>query len=279
MKPKKEKPSYWGVLPANVRYDKRLKPMARIMYSEITALSNKDGFCSASNQYFADLYEVAPETVSRWISQLDKCGHVSVRIMKNEQGQIIERLIFPTVNTQEHIEGVLTKRSIPSRQKDQGGIDKKIKENKTRFNKPRVNNKEVEEKQKAEEFARITRPWKKTPISSTTWESDLLQDEQWMDVTCKNNRIRKSEIPKLLKSFLSYKKQNEEDQWRDYRDFRKNFGAWLPKHINTGQQETRLPPQKTDLNNLLPPDESQLEMARLLRERLNKIQERKKQNQ
>ena len=40
-----EKPSYFSILTADVRYDRRLgKPNARELYSEITALSNKDGY-------------------------------------------------------------------------------------------------------------------------------------------------------------------------------------------------------------------------------------------
>ena len=32
-----EKPNYFGILPANVRYDKNLKPMEKILYTEISS--------------------------------------------------------------------------------------------------------------------------------------------------------------------------------------------------------------------------------------------------
>lgn len=73
----KQNPSYYGILPANVRYDKDLKPMARILYTEISALSNATGECTAGNKYFADLYEVSPTTVSEWISQLVNGGYIT----------------------------------------------------------------------------------------------------------------------------------------------------------------------------------------------------------
>jgi predicted HTH transcriptional regulator len=72
-----EKPSYYGILPANIRYDNRLKPNAKILYSEITAIIKKDGYCIATNQYFAILYKVSEETISRWISQLCEYGYVT----------------------------------------------------------------------------------------------------------------------------------------------------------------------------------------------------------
>jgi len=41
----KENPNYYSILPANVRYDKKLTPFEKILYSEIVALTNKDGYC------------------------------------------------------------------------------------------------------------------------------------------------------------------------------------------------------------------------------------------
>jgi len=77
--------SYYGILPANVRYDKRLKPMTKIMYTEITCLSNKHGFCYAKNYYFSNLYGVSKETVSRWVSELVKYGYVN-RVFTYKEG-------------------------------------------------------------------------------------------------------------------------------------------------------------------------------------------------
>jgi DNA-binding transcriptional ArsR family regulator len=136
-----DKPTYYGILPATVRYDKSLKPMARIMYAEITALSNKDGFCSAKNIYFANLYEVSTSTVSRWISSLSDGGYVRVTIIRDDKKNVIDRMIFPTdTPIDKKINRVLTKRSIAYAQKDQQPIDKKSKENTTSINTTSNNN-------------------------------------------------------------------------------------------------------------------------------------------
>ena len=57
---------YYAVIPATVRYDNRLKYPERLLYGEITALSNKQGYCFASNKYFSKIYDVSITTISRW---------------------------------------------------------------------------------------------------------------------------------------------------------------------------------------------------------------------
>ncbi len=110
----KENPTYYANIPANVRYS-NLKPNAKLLYGEITALSNKLGYCFASNSYFADLYGVSKNTVSRWISDLNKLGFITVQIERNSNKEIIKRII-----------GIA--------QKDVRSNDKMSKENNTRIN-------------------------------------------------------------------------------------------------------------------------------------------------
>jgi hypothetical protein len=89
-----DKPAYFAILTADVRYDKTLKPLARLLYAEITALCNKEGYCWAGNQYFADLYEVDKNTVSGWIGQLKTRGYITVQLeYKEGTKQILNRYI------------------------------------------------------------------------------------------------------------------------------------------------------------------------------------------
>ena len=92
------KPNYCAIIPAEVRYDKRLKANAKLLYGEITALSNKEGYCWASNNYFSDLYEVTPQAISNWIKALEKNGYISIDYIKKGK-QIIKRNIRIEVST------------------------------------------------------------------------------------------------------------------------------------------------------------------------------------
>ena len=88
----KDKPNYYAIIPANVRYSS-LKPNAKLLYGEITALSNKLGYCFASNSYFAELYGVSKNTVSRWLSDLKKFGFITIQLERNERKEILKRII------------------------------------------------------------------------------------------------------------------------------------------------------------------------------------------
>ena len=80
----KEKPNYYAIIPANVRYDNELRDKAKLLYGEITSLANKDGYCFASNKYFAELYDVSTTTISTLISELVEKGYIESEIVYKE---------------------------------------------------------------------------------------------------------------------------------------------------------------------------------------------------
>ncbi len=110
----KEKPNYYAIIPAEVRYS-NLKPNAKLLYGEITALSNKTGYCFASNNYFAELYNVNKNTISRWISDLKRLGFITIQIERSANKEITKRII-----------GIVKNVDTP--------IDKKVKDNTTSIN-------------------------------------------------------------------------------------------------------------------------------------------------
>jgi len=89
-----EQKGYYAVIPASVRYDKELTPNAKLLYGEITALTNEKGFCWASNEYFANLYSVSKTSISAWISQLAKGKYITLEmIYKEGSKEILHRYI------------------------------------------------------------------------------------------------------------------------------------------------------------------------------------------
>ena len=88
-------PAYYGILTANVRYSTQLSMSEKIMFTEITALSNAKGYCSAKNKYFADLYNKSEKTISLWIKDLKDCGFIRIEY-KRRGAEVIMRKIYPT---------------------------------------------------------------------------------------------------------------------------------------------------------------------------------------
>lgn len=138
------KKSYYAVIPANVRYDNELTPNAKLLYGEITALCNEKGYCWASNSYFAELYKVSKETVSRWISKLEKLGYIKTELIY-EQGtkSVKERRIYICGDPiDKNINRYRQNNQYPIDENINTPIDKNIKENNTVFNNT-INNKDI----------------------------------------------------------------------------------------------------------------------------------------
>ena len=98
--------AFYAVIPADVRYDKRLPANAKLLYGEITALCNERGYCWASNTYFAELYGAHKDTVSAWIGSLAKLGYIEISYIRTDLNTRVEtrRISLPR-NNQESVKG------------------------------------------------------------------------------------------------------------------------------------------------------------------------------
>ena len=123
----KEKPSYYAIIPAKVRYAKELTPNAKLLYAEITALAQKDGSCWASNKYFSDLYNVSTVTISRWVSSLVDNKFIIRKITYKKGTKEIDKRYLQLCN-----EGI--------NNNDNSPIIKNVKDNNTSINNTSTNN-------------------------------------------------------------------------------------------------------------------------------------------
>lgn len=133
-----EKPNYFAVIPANVRYDENLKLGEKMMYGEITSLTQKTGECWASNNYFATLYKVTPQAISKWIKSLEKFNYIKIEYEKD--GKSITKRIIKLVSTDIDRVSTGVDRGINH---SLGGYQHRIKENNININNTSINNKEI----------------------------------------------------------------------------------------------------------------------------------------
>ena len=96
------KPSYFAILDADVRYDSTISSTAKLIYAEITALTQKEGYAWATNKYFATNFSISGSQVSRIISQLSDKGYINIRILDEYRREItLSRVIHtPTQKPQ-----------------------------------------------------------------------------------------------------------------------------------------------------------------------------------
>lgn len=71
-----EEASCYAVIPAAVRYDKRLPVGARLLYGEITSYMDAYRYCWAPDKNFAEAFGVDRNTVQRWLKALEEVGYI-----------------------------------------------------------------------------------------------------------------------------------------------------------------------------------------------------------
>ncbi|EGO5057605.1 helix-turn-helix domain-containing protein [Enterococcus faecalis] len=92
---------YYAIIPAIVRYDNHLNVNAKLLYGELTALANERGYCWATNQYFANLYNVSKRTIISWLKQLEERNYIKMQIFYKPNSKMVDRrhiyiLPYPT---------------------------------------------------------------------------------------------------------------------------------------------------------------------------------------
>ena len=176
------KRGYYAILPANVRYDKKLTPNAKLLYAEITALCNKEGYCWATNEYFADLYSMSKSSISRNISSLVEGQYLNISFTENRTKR---KLSLRVRKNEYHNNKVNNKSNIYSFQEFYNDYGKKVSRTAAEkaFKKLTVND--------LQKIKEILPQWKKqyvkqkeyqphpsTWLNQRRWEDDLINDKQ-----------------------------------------------------------------------------------------------------
>ena len=94
-------PGYFAIIPAPIRYDDSIPANAKLLYGEISALIGPEGFCHASNGYFAKLYKLSERTVSSLISTLADHRYIVAVVDRDKSGKVERRKLFLTLSAAE----------------------------------------------------------------------------------------------------------------------------------------------------------------------------------
>ena len=193
---KSEKPSYWAVIPASVRYDEALSPSAKLLYAEISSLTGETGYCYASNQYFAGLYHLSERTIIRLLKELRDHGYI--RIEDGDGGSAL-RKVFAGLNP-------LTKMSPPP--------DKNVTPPPTKMS-------PVSEKNNNINPPKAPQRGKRAPKSAPEWEPEFFEKfwELYPRGEDRVGAVREWDALKPNRALMAemcaaLKKQTESDDWK-----------------------------------------------------------------
>lgn len=207
-----EKPNYYAVIPANVRYDKDLTANAKLLYGEISALCDKGGYCWATNSYFANLYGLSQISISRLIKTLKDKGYIEVKISYiNGTNGIDKRYIQ------------ICKESI--NKNDNTPINKNVKENNTSINNTSITKENIKE--------RFDKFWNAYPKKKSKGVV-----EKWFTKNKPSEELVNEMIDKinLLKTTEQWKKNN--GQYIPYPSTWLNAKGWEDEISSDGLIET-----------------------------------------
>lgn len=69
-------PAYFAVITGPVLDDRALSDSAKLLYGRITSLTDREGYCWASNKALSELTGCGERTISRLVAQLEERGHI-----------------------------------------------------------------------------------------------------------------------------------------------------------------------------------------------------------
>lgn len=92
MNPKFQELAFDVVLPSHLLVNPNLEPNAKLLYGLVRNLSRLEGYCFARNKYLAEMMEVDPRTIQRWLQGLEEQGYIEKEV--HEDGFNGARKIF-----------------------------------------------------------------------------------------------------------------------------------------------------------------------------------------
>lgn len=90
----------FGIMPHRLRKDVNINMNAKFLFMAIFELQHEKGYCYASNKYLAmeELNGVHPNSIPRWLSELEDAGWIKVKIIRGEKNEVVERRIYTNLN-------------------------------------------------------------------------------------------------------------------------------------------------------------------------------------
>lgn len=163
-------------VPREIWLDKNLGWTEKLLLVEIDSLS-KNGQCFASNQYFAEFFDLSKDRISKIISELSKKGYIEIKLVyKTGSKQIDKRIITTFGYRRKQLEGIGENTDTPLGENTDTPIGENAEDINTGFNNTGFNNtNNKNKKQKKNPFANA--PKKPKDQNTTPYKNVGAQEE------------------------------------------------------------------------------------------------------
>lgn len=223
--------SWLSFIPYALRNDRNVSDGAKVLYTFISSLCDKEGYCWAANKYLAEIVGISERELRRRIGELSKSRYIDIEFIKGEKGEILKRKIFLVLlNGGINVPTPRTDESSPYGQEwpypmDRNGLEKitRIEDNKKRIYTPSYSPKGNSESE----------PPSSTPSKENGNGKDALFDEFWKAYPpCK----RKANKPACKIAYLKIPNLKEEQPrileglrlWKEDKEWTRDDGRFIP---------------------------------------------------
>lgn len=87
-------PAYFAIITGPVLDDRVLSDSAKLLYGRITSMTDREGYCWATNKYLSELTGYGERTITRLVAQLEQRGHIWTEVVPVSKTGGRERRIY-----------------------------------------------------------------------------------------------------------------------------------------------------------------------------------------
>jgi len=81
------------IVPNTVAQDERLNNFDKLLFGKIYSLTKQQGYCWATNEYFASYFKESQSYISKSMKRLEQCGYIN-REINNTKENSKRRKVF-----------------------------------------------------------------------------------------------------------------------------------------------------------------------------------------
>lgn len=128
MSSEEKEQSWLSFIPYSLRNDRNVSDGAKVLYTFISSLCDKNGYCWASNDYLSNAIGISVRETQRRIGELKNSNYINIEAIKGEKGETIQRKIFLSLSVGGPNGHLVTNPSSPPRRECHAPHDENVME-------------------------------------------------------------------------------------------------------------------------------------------------------